>query len=94
MSVLQHRYVFMQAMYPGNIKFQPAAPQYDWGLLVVLLASEMDKKNWTRLFGNTEPWKMVLKLVLQTCHTEHQGLQALFDDLILAAGWDKEKTSV
>ena len=34
----------MQAMYPGDIKFQPAAPKYDWGLLVVMLAIEMDKK--------------------------------------------------
>ena len=84
----------MQAMYPGNISFQPAAPQYDWGLLVVLLATEMDKKNWTQLFGNTEPRKMVLELVLQTCHTEHQGLQALFNDLIVAAGWDKETANV
>ncbi len=84
----------MQAMYPGNIKFQPAAPQYDWGLLVVLLAIEMDKKNWIRLCGNTEPQKMVLELVLQKCHTEHQGLQALFNDLVVAAGWDKEKANV
>lgn len=33
-----------EAMYPGDIKFQPAAPKYDWGLLVVMLAIEMDKK--------------------------------------------------
>lgn len=81
-------------MYPGNIGFQPAAPQYDWGLLVLMLATEMDKKNWTRLFGNTEPRKMVLELVQQTCHTEHQGLQALFKILIVSAGWDKEKANV
>lgn len=84
----------MQAMYPGNIKFQPAAPQYDWGLLLVLLAIEMDKKNWIRLCGNTQPQKMVLELVLQTCHTEHQGLQALFNDLIVAAGWEQEKANI
>ena len=84
----------MQAMYPGNIKFQPAAPQYDWGLLVVLLATEMDKKNWMRLCGSTQPQKMVLERVLHACRTEHQGLQALFNDLIVAAGWDKEKANV
>lgn len=84
----------MQAMYPGNIKFQPAAAQYDWGLLVVLLAIEMNKKNWIRLCGNTQPQKTVLELVLQTCHTKHQGLQALFNDLILAAGWEQEKANV
>ena len=45
---------FMQAMYPGDIKFQQADPKYDWGLLVVLLAVEMDKKKWTQLCCNTE----------------------------------------
>lgn len=84
----------MQAMYSSNIRFQPAAPQYDWGLLVVLLAIEMDKKNWIRLCGNTQPQKMVLELVLQRCCTEHQGLQALFNDLIVAAGWKQGKANV
>ena len=54
---------FMQAMYPGDIKFQQADPKYDWGLLVVLLAVEMDKKNWNQLCGDTEPQKMILQRV-------------------------------
>ena len=43
----------MQAMYSGNIKLQLAAPQYDWGLPVVLLVIDMDKKKWVQLCGNT-----------------------------------------
>lgn len=78
----------MQSMYPGDIKFQQADPKYDWGLLLVLLAVEMDRKNWIWLCGNTEPRKMILELVLQRCHTDHQDLQALFDELVVIAGWD------
>jgi len=77
----------MQIMYPGNIKFQQADPKYDWGLLLVLLAVEMDKKNWNQLCSNTEPQKMILQRVLQTCKSDHQDLQALFDELVVAAGW-------
>lgn len=29
-----------------------------------------------------------LKLVLRKFHTENQGLQALFNDLMVAAGWE------
>jgi len=74
-------------MYPGNIKFQQADPKYDWGLLLVLLAVEMDKKNWNQLCSNTEPQKMILQRVLQKCKSDHQDLQALFDELVVAAGW-------
>ena len=77
----------MQVMYPGNIKFQQADPKYDWGLLLVLLAVEMDKKTWNQLCSNTEPQKMILKRVLQKCKSDHQDLQALFDELVVAAGW-------
>ncbi len=77
----------MQIMYPGNIKFQQADPKYDWGLLLVLLAVEMDKKNWNQLCSNTEPQKMILQRVLQKCKSDHQDLQALFDELVVAAGW-------
>ena len=84
----------MQDMDLGHIKLQPAAPQYDWGLLVVQLATKMSKKNWIRLCGNTQPQKVVLELVLQTCHTEHQDLQALFNDLGVAAGSKQEKANV
>ena len=77
----------MQIMYPGNIKFQQADPKYDWGLLLVLLAVEMDKKTWNQLCSNTEPQKMILKRVLQKCKSDHQDLQALFDELVVAAGW-------
>ena len=76
----------MQSMYPGDIK--QADPKYDWKLLLVLLAVEMDKKNWIGLCGNTEPQKMLLEHVLQRCHTGHKDLQALFDELVVAAGWD------
>ncbi len=76
----------MQIMYPGNIKFQQADPKYDWGLLLVL-AVEMDKKNWNQLCSNTEPQKMILQRVLQKCKSDHQDLQALFDELVVAAGW-------
>ncbi len=82
------RSCFMQAMYPGNMAFQPAAPKYDWGLLVVLLAIEMDKKDWTQLYNNTEPRKMNLQRVQQKCKSDHQDLQALFDELVAAAGWE------
>ncbi len=77
----------MQVMYPGNIKFQQADPKYDWGLLLVLLAVEMDKKTCNQLCSNTEPQKMILKRVLQKCKSDHQDLQALFDELVVAAGW-------
>ena len=77
----------MQAMYPGDIKFQQAALKYDWGLLVVLLAVEMDKQNWNQLYSNTDPRMMNLKRVLQKCKPDHQDLQALFDKLVAAAGW-------
>ncbi len=53
----------MRAMYPGDIKFQQADPKYDWGLLLVLLAVEMDKKTWNQLCSNTEPQKMILQRV-------------------------------
>ncbi len=76
------------AMYPGSIAFQPAALKYDWGLLVVLLAVEMDKKNWTQLYSDTEPRKMNLQRVLQKRKSDHQDLQALFDELLAAEGWE------
>ncbi len=75
-------------MYPVDIKFQPADPKYGWGLLVVLLAVKMDKKNWNWLCGNTEPQKMDLQRVLQKCKSDHQDLQALLDELVVAADWE------
>lgn len=84
----------MQAMYPGTMNKQLAHPRYDWGLLVVLLAIEMDKKNWLKLCTKTEPKKMVRELVLQKCCSEHQGLQALFNDLMVGAGWGEEYARV
>ena len=80
--------LFCAGMYPGDIKFQQAAPKYDQGLLVVLLAVEMDKQDWNQLYSNTAPWKMNLKRVLQKCKPDHQDLQALFDKLVAAAGWE------
>ena len=32
---------------------------------------------------------MVLQHVLQKCKSDHQDLQALFDELVDAAGWEK-----
>ena len=58
---------------------------------------EMDKEKWVQLCGdtrNTKTQTIVLELVLQKCHTEHQGLQMLFNELIVAAEWAKEKTNV
>ena len=74
-------------MYPGDIKLQQADPKYNWGLLVVLLAVGMEGKNWIQLCGDTEPQKMILQRVLQTCKPDHQNLQALFDELVVTAGW-------
>jgi hypothetical protein len=49
---------------------------------------EMDKKNWNWLCGNTEPQKMDLQRVLQKCKSDHQDLQALLDELVVAADWE------
>ena len=48
----------------------------------------MDKRKWIQLCGNTEPQKMVLQHVLQKCKSDHQDLQALFDELVVAAVWE------
>ena len=88
-SILQHVFVSHAGHVPWRHQIPAGRSQ-----VVVLLATEMDKKNWIQLYGNTKPQRMVLELVLQKCQTEHQGLQALLNELVLAADWGKENANL
>ena len=68
------------------MKNRLAEARYDWGLLVVLIAVEMDKRKWLHLCHGKPP-KMVHERVLERCRTDHEELQALLTELIISAGW-------
>jgi hypothetical protein len=78
----------MQGWYPGSIRNEKADPKYDWGLLVVLIAVELDKAGYQKLTGNSDPAKVQLDMVLAECDkVQHTRLKGLISDLVLKAGW-------
>lgn len=78
----------MQAWYPGTMRGQPADAKFDWGLLVVLIATELRKKNTDHITGKTDPAKVQLHLVLQTCSAiSDTKLKELVAKFIGKAGW-------
>ena len=67
---------------------QPADAKYDWGLLVVVIAAELRKKNTDHITGHTEPAKVQLHLVLDTCHAiSDTKLKELVAKFVGKAGW-------
>ncbi|KAK9824415.1 hypothetical protein WJX72_010118 [[Myrmecia] bisecta] len=77
-----------ESWYPGPIMFQPAEPKYDWGLMVVLLAMEIDKANWSALTGASSPAKIQKELLLAQCQrATHTGLKQLLAELLKDAHW-------
>ena len=70
---------------------QPADAKYDWGLLVVLIATEMGKQQpLTELTGNSTPARVQLPLILARCEAiEHIKLKhlVLVDRFVHRAGW-------
>lgn len=78
----------MQAWYPGAVRGQPADAKFDWGLLMVVIAAELRKKNTDRITGNTVPAKVQLHLVLETCHAiSDTKLKTLVANVDSKAGW-------
>jgi hypothetical protein len=78
-----------QGWYPGQLRFAQAQPKHDWGLLVVLLAVELDKANTRGLVGDSSPQKVQMDLLLARCQTvTHAGLKALLRELVSNAGWE------
>ena len=78
----------MQARYPGIMRGQPADAKFDWGLLVVLIAAELRKKNTDHITGNTVPAKVQLHLVLETCNAiSDTKLKELVAKFVSKAGW-------
>ncbi|KAK9810044.1 hypothetical protein WJX72_003902 [[Myrmecia] bisecta] len=76
-----------ERFYPGQIMHQLAEPKYDWGLLVVLVANELDKANLIGLTGGGNGG-VVKDLVLARCaKVKHAGLRDLLSQLIKDAGW-------
>ena len=78
----------LQAWYPGAMQDQPADAKYDWGLLVVLIASEMGKQQpLAELTGDATPARVQLPLVLARCEAiVHIELKQLADQSIHRAG--------
>ncbi len=78
----------MQAWYPGIMRGQQADARYDWGLLVVLIAVELDKRHLADLTGNSAPTRVQLPVVLERCRViVHMDLKQLVATLINKAGW-------
>lgn len=78
----------MQAWYAGAMRGQPADAKFDWGLLVVLIAADLRKKITDHITGNTEPAKVQLHLVLETCHAiSDTKLKELVAKFVGKAGW-------
>lgn len=78
----------MQAWYPGRMQGQPADAKFDWGLLVVLIAAELHKKNSDHITGNTIPAKVQRHLVLETCNAiSDTKLKVLVAKFVGKAGW-------
>ena len=78
----------MQAWYPGIMMGQQADAKYDWGLLVVLIAVELDKQQFANLGGNSVPARVQLPLVLERCRAvTHMNLKQLVGTFINKAGW-------
>ena len=55
----------MQACYPDVIRGQKANANYDWGLLVVLTAVELDTQRVADLTGDSTPAQVQLPSVLK-----------------------------
>ena len=75
--------VHLQGSYPGKIKGELAEPKYDWGLLAVLLAVELNKADISVLTGDIEPAKVQRDLLLERCElATHAGLKELLKGLL------------
>ena len=74
---------FLQAYYPEDLSGQPAAPKYDYGMLLVSLAILLDRS--VPLFTNG---RVDRHLVLKRCRSvSSPELLQLLQELAELAGW-------
>jgi hypothetical protein len=68
---------------------QYAEAKYDWGLLLVLIAVEVDKAGYQQLLGSSPPASVQKDLVLDLLarRVDTPELQQLIKEVRDAAGW-------
>lgn len=78
-----------QSWYPGDMLHQYAEAKYDWGLLLVLIAVEVDKAGYQQLLGSSPPASVQKDLVLDLLarRVDTPELQQLIKEVRDAAGW-------
>lgn len=79
-----------QNWYPGDMYNQAAEAHYDWSLLLVMIAVEVDKAGWQQqLLGSSQAAQVqkdrVLDLLQRRVTTP--ALQQLIVEVRSAAGW-------